>query len=475
MSDSLREDGLGEDIIECGGCKQVIDDRYFLRCKLCNLHYDLHCANVSESRFRNTMNQEHKENFICATCRSCMPKMGNLNTPVGNHYKSHTVHKLPSPVVLQESLIDLTDYGCSEEVNCVPEHLTHCETDNITVRRKLVNEYLESFNIDRTFEEETVNHQSLRSIIREEIERIFDERLLTFFKKYDEEIISLNNANKETIEQVNNKVLKLEKQIMELEGNIEEIVNKISQNQTPKKNKKSHKADQPEAQNTAPTDMEKDVLDDRNTNRSGTKRYAQHTKLTNKPKMCIISTNKNNSVLRIAERRTERDYELCHYLKSGCDIKQLLEGLETKVHDYDLNDYCIIMLGAKDFIKTNDYLELVLYIREKLQQCHHTNVILCLPTFKYGYNFTMHTSRIENFNRLLYLDVSTLNYAFLLDSNLNLDYDYTTFAPSTGDIKDHGIDIIFKDIVDLIDLVKNNISLDLVSDNSNPNSEFFRL
>lgn len=66
----------------CGGCRAIIKDRRYLFCSVCKENYDLECANVSESRFYNTMSKEHKKEWRCIVCKSKEPKKDNTNTPV---------------------------------------------------------------------------------------------------------------------------------------------------------------------------------------------------------------------------------------------------------------------------------------------------------------------------------------------------------------------------------------------------------
>ncbi|CAG5024565.1 unnamed protein product [Parnassius apollo] len=44
----------------------------------------------------------------------------------------------------------------------------------------------------------------------------------------------------------------------------------------------------------------------------------------------------------------------------------------------------------------------------------------------------------------------TYQYSYLIDSNLNLDYNLTIFHKRTGQINDYGMQIIFKDVADLL-------------------------
>lgn len=159
-------------------------------------------------------------------------------------------------------------------------------------------------------------------------------------------------------------------------------------------------------------------------------------------KICILSTNSHNKILAIAEN-TLTYSEVCHYLKPKNKTRELLMEIDAKLENFTLNDYCIIMIGEEDFKTTTDYFETTKVIRETLQQLKHTNIIICLPTYKYGKALDVYNWRIETFNNLLYLDVSTHEYAYIIDSNEVLKYDYSMFNRFTGKINNYGLKLIF--------------------------------
>ncbi|KAL4718056.1 hypothetical protein ACJJTC_010886 [Scirpophaga incertulas] len=85
----------------CAGCLQVIKNRLFLCCCVCNSYYDLLCANVSEQRFRNTLTGEHRLSWKCASCVCREPKVNNSDTPVRGNDDKVTRHRgaaIHSPV-----------------------------------------------------------------------------------------------------------------------------------------------------------------------------------------------------------------------------------------------------------------------------------------------------------------------------------------------------------------------------------------
>lgn len=166
----------------------------------------------------------------------------------------------------------------------------------------------------------------------------------------------------------------------------------------------------------------------------------------NKNKLCIISSNKTCNIRSIAENSFPH-LSICHYLSTNCGLQQLLSNLNVKLTNYTLEDYCIIFIGEKDFIKSNNYSELVTYVRETLMNINHTNVILCLPTYKCNNFSVMYNWRIEMFSYLLYHDTQIYKYATLLDSNLSLAYDYSMFSKYTGALNNHGMTVIFDDLM----------------------------
>lgn len=169
-------------------------------------------------------------------------------------------------------------------------------------------------------------------------------------------------------------------------------------------------------------------------------------------KICVISNTLQIGELIAAQKETFRG-KICHYKKPGCGIEQLLQGLGNKVKDFTLNDYCIIFIGPSDFEVTNNYQQLVDIIRSELQKIQHTNIILCVPTFKYSGPCDMFNWRVESFNNYLFKDNNTHEYAFILDSNKNLEYSHAMFSIYSGKINKNGMKQIFKDLNDVIEKI----------------------
>ncbi|KAL4712853.1 hypothetical protein ACJJTC_011923 [Scirpophaga incertulas] len=118
---------------KCFGCRQKINDRYFLKCCFCHKDFDLLCANVSEQRFLNTLIGKHRANWKCVMCTSKEPKTGNTNTPVRAALESVTVKRgaglIESPEHMDVSILDTTI-----------DHTKNVSVDDISSNSTLVTE-----------------------------------------------------------------------------------------------------------------------------------------------------------------------------------------------------------------------------------------------------------------------------------------------------------------------------------------------
>lgn len=176
-------------------------------------------------------------------------------------------------------------------------------------------------------------------------------------------------------------------------------------------------------------------------------------------KLCIMSCYKRNAVLDIAETIFNGgDYQIMHYLTPNAGIREQLKCINEKLTDFTYQDYCIIMIGEEDFTKTNNYHELIRYLRATIQNISHTNVILCTPTYNCGRHQTMYNWRVEIFNNLLYSDVESHGYAYFFDSNANLTYDNYMFSKYGGYLNNRGMRTVLTTLnQELNSLKKQNV------------------
>ena len=325
--------------------------------------------------------------------------------------------------------------------------------ENITVRRTRTQSDPPTYD-DSNIISDTLNGttNSLPDISYDE-----DDQIKQFKVKIEKLVLELASAHQE-IEELsheNNSLKQANEDLMKKNDVYKRITNSPikSSKSTPNKNSSIHKKHK---QTQTKTMLNTFKID---SNGKETEKSYQNKKINNnsrqinqksmeKRKICIISSNKNNKVLSTAEDTLRTEFNLCHYLTPDVGVQQLLAGIKQKLTNFTKKDFCIIFIGEKDFKITNNYCEIVLKIREELQDINHTNIVICVPT--YNSYATLFNWRVEAFNNLLYLDILTHEHAYLLDSNLNLAYDHSMFNRHTGLLNNYGLQVIFKDILDLI-------------------------
>ncbi|CAH1647313.1 unnamed protein product [Spodoptera littoralis] len=164
-------------------------------------------------------------------------------------------------------------------------------------------------------------------------------------------------------------------------------------------------------------------------------------------KLCILSNCDRNCSIRAIEEIFGNHFECCRYLLTNGSIERLLNNISNKLLNYNINDYCIIMLGNTDIKTSSNYIEFVKVMRKSLQHITNTNIIICSPTYICGapiYNY-----KVELFNNLLYQDLQKENsYAYYFDSNSYLAYDM--FTSKTGQINTKGIKTLYNNIMENI-------------------------
>lgn len=65
----------------CIGCKQTIPNKQYLACLTCKEYYDLECANVTDTQYKN-LTKDSKLTWECPECQCKKPKTDNSNTPI---------------------------------------------------------------------------------------------------------------------------------------------------------------------------------------------------------------------------------------------------------------------------------------------------------------------------------------------------------------------------------------------------------
>lgn len=433
---------------KCAGCLQQINNRRFLKCKLCAQLYDIECANVPEQRFYNTMTKEHKQNWLCPLCFAKKPKVNNQNTPCKQQENANTTTNY------EESSFNADDD--------IP-HITGDE--NVTMRHKKLHNcvdeslMLEDYINSSEGEETLTDTLSLKTLSPEV--NISEEDVLT---KLQLQIIQLQEKLKNAEDKIEcltlendslkNKLIIMDRKIDHLEKNktndesskktVTDIGHQtvLDRTQSISVKQRETKADPRVGNNRV---MNKDSV-------------CAESHSLDRHKLCLISSHKQCNILSKAKINFSNNYDLCHYLMPYCGIKHQLKGLKEKLNGYTMKDYCVIFIGEEDFRRTNDYVDLTILIRNTLLPLNHTNIIICLPTFKIGNLTRMYNCRIEHFNNLLYLDTLTHEHVYLIDSNRKLTYDNSMFNLYTGNINDHGMNTVFLSLTTLIADIENFVN-----------------
>lgn len=170
-----------------------------------------------------------------------------------------------------------------------------------------------------------------------------------------------------------------------------------------------------------------------------------------KRKILIFTTNKTNPITTIASSIFEHNSNFCHHVyNSNIGTGQLIRAMKQHTKKLSQDDYCILMIGEKDFRSSSNYRNIVDDIREELSSHNHKNTIICLPIYRCNEHSEMYNWRIETFNSLIYNDIRKHGYAMLIDSNRNLTYSYEMFLTKSGHINNKGMATILKDIYSFI-------------------------
>ncbi|CAG5006123.1 unnamed protein product [Parnassius apollo] len=109
--------------------------------------------------------------------------------------------------------------------------------------------------------------------------------------------------------------------------------------------------------------------------------YTEKHIFNTKPNICIISgisNHKQSSIKR--DKMMEQSAAYSHYRTPGGDIDQLSRGLQEKLANFTLNDFCILMIGDTDFKVSKNYKNIVYILKQRILAVQHTNIIICLPT-----------------------------------------------------------------------------------------------
>lgn len=465
--------------VKCYTCKKQVDPKSTIQCSLCKNYFEFECAGYSEKLYR-LKNSEDRRQWKCKTCDSKSNKKQTPNTNV-------TLRKKQSPLkstknVTPTSSLQSTPMRQSSDI-CDSHILTpsgspntseqlfsrsmdHTSIDTIMVQElkdtiellqiqlassqnELDNTLMENSDLQRCITKLTKENGILKSLCQTPL----SESKLK--KRYSTSLTDSNNVfTPPRLRTAYNTNPEHNKLILSLQQNITQLEQKLIQAQDEiSKLKEQIKTLQNNSRLSnicKPINYTIDCIDQT--------QAQQKTENTTKHKVCFLSTDRRNNLLPLIEEKFKKDYNIVHYLSSGSGIREMLRNLNAKVENYTLEDYCILIIGENDFKTTQNYIDLVTLIRDTLKTQSHTNIIICLPVYNCGYYSNVFNWRVETFNNLLYLDVSTHEYAYIMDSNSNLSYDYDMFPGQKGYINELGLRTILSSTYNLIENIKANMN-----------------
>lgn len=420
--------------LNCEKCRQAILRKDFIKCLNCHKHYHLDCTSIGEKLFY-LMKPENRKKCQCDGCRYKKAHItttfqDGINVPTENSFEGLSEEESNNDVDLNF----VTIRGAKKKTASLPD----LSESLLSPTPETVNcSHPRAGNTERSAQVSLDGGTDQNSIV----------------DKLKDEISELQCK----LKLANINIKKLTMTIKNLK-NKDKGQGKVNTSTPTRKNKQKVNVIQPEAfmgpstSNKQPKirSVDTGILD---------RDYYKHKKIPgNDRKICLISSVGREKVSRIIRSNFE-EHELCHYRIPGGGINQLLSGIDAKLQHYTLNDYCVLFLGEADFSVSKNYRQLVIQIRERLLSVQHTNIILCLPTFKFSLQANIYNRRIEMFNKLIYSDNLNYNYCYLLDSNKNLNYSFDMFLRYGGQINIRGLKTVLNDINELI----FNIDIELIS------------
>lgn len=439
--------------LACCKCKNKITrGEDFLNCCFCKEKYHISCTSVTEKRFQ-LMSKEKKENW---RCKSCIKNQGTKKQISPNTISNLKTFELTDNITQRNKQI-LEDSSASTEETYDLASFNR-RSINITLNRscpedrtEIIFQDLEEYKLkisdleiklesaDSEIERLLMENYSLKTELSQRDAKINQLTRICRLKTTDPDTFNTKNGEENRNEiRINVKNISTPKPII------------CQQKQKNITNTNDMNLSLNNSSGISPV-LQKQPKNQENNNCTG----KQKNQKKKRHKICLLSTNTHNKIRDIAQRNFSESFDICHYLTPGLGLMQIIKTLPHKVEKFTKEDYCIIFIGEEDFNSTVDYYKLVFFIRDTLKKLRHTNILLCLPTYKCARSKDLFNWRVEIFNHILYMDNMSYTYAYLVDSNLKLKYDSTMFHSVTGRINNYGLNVIFQYIVKHVTKIHN--------------------
>lgn len=479
-------------VVQCNECKKQVDVKTTICCVECKKKYEYDCIGISEKLYR-LKGTEAKKQWKCKLCNSKIKNNKDTEestnitlrkkplSPKSNKIVSQTnvgfdSQSCDSPILTQMSLSTNESFltlspteRLSRSVECLTslnnniielqENNDRLMSELLTTQNELENTIIENNELKRQICKLTTEITTLKGLCQSTISPKNTSQKKKKLPVHDKESTPISNKpylpdnifnnspiEKDNLQYLHDKIKQLEKELANAKMEIDLLNKRI------------------------------ETLQYHNTSHTCQKKKNRKLNETNTSKLCFISSNNKQNVLRLLENSDlGKNHSFCHYIAPGGGIEQLLVGLRSKLDGYTKNDYCVIFIGESDFTYSQQPYSLVDKIRNALQEIQHTNIIIAVPTYIGGAN--IYNYRIENFNALLNNDAWTNKYAYIFDSNRSLTYDMLSIK--TGKINNRGIKCIMDKLSSYIQTIqeKTLVSAPTVSNDietSSLESLFFR-
>lgn len=427
--------------MSCQDCNKKIT-RECLTCYICKNNFHQECTNVSIQRFR-LMTAENRKNWKCKNCVGKKIRVINKNTKSQPNTSSTKTSPNTNVTLRRKPTSTMSFSSPSDSIDTITDTSIPTTSDTL-LNRSCPENSIHIWDEIEDLKSKILLLETKLESADNEIESLLNENyaLKNIISKRDAKINTLTRICQSTPTSCSKKVTMIPEKHRKRSPiqKIEILSNDSTSSSIPIQDLETSPVEIKSKASLAsnchlPTNKSK-VIQTQNKKTSAT--------VVQQRRICLISANKYNKTKEIAMSNLQG--KICHYLMPNSGLKRLIEGIDTKLANFTMNDYCVILIGEEDFKTTTDYFELITCLRETLKKIYNTNILICLPTYKCCKFMDLFNWRVEIFNNLLYFDIMTHEYAFLIDSNRDLKYNNTMFSSRFGTLNNYGLNVIFRNV-----------------------------
>lgn len=479
----------------CAKCNINVKNKDTLKCSKCKGVYDLRCAGRSYKLFE-LMSADRRNAWICIQCRSNLNNSSrrSSNAPSIKNTDEYNItlrrkmpkNKSPSPelpctpqesknVTLQrQTTVNISTHNSFDSLSDPDDNEApgsplglSSSIDNSTRSLPNLESQTQTFLVDELRQQIKALQEQLLGA-DSEVQKLLNENyelqdvLCETRKKCDLYKTMLQSRTVASPQKTPiNKVSKIKK-ISKRRLSVSQMASSVMENQKSRSCENS-------PENTLLASTPESVWRSAGTNTSDkllSSPLNQKAHNIGKNKVIFFSDNNRNKILQIIKGQDYlQHFNYCHHVQPGSGLQNLLTAVSVQAKKLTKNDYCVILIGERDFHSTQDYHRLVSYTRKKLQKLNNTNYIIACPTYICGSQ--LFNARVDAFNMLLFNDISMHNYSAFFDPNTNLTFDM--FSSWNGKLMNIGMRNIMENLKTYLPVTVVDTKLDI-----NVRKTFFR-